>query len=241
MSLCIKVEDLTKCYKDHEVITNLNLSVDEGEVVVFRGPSGIGKSTFLRCLTYLEPFQKGCVRIGDLEIRAGIDERKERAMIRRLRTQLGFVFQFFNLFPHLTVLENVTLGPVNVLNVSRDKARERAMGLLSRVGLAEKANAQPGALSGGQRQRVGIARALAMNPKAVLFDEPTSSLDPEMREEIVEVVEDFAKDGLTMLIVTHEASFIERIATRVIKFGARCAILSDERKMGRDSTKPARS
>ena len=224
----IKVEHLSKFYKDHQVIKDLDIVIEEGEIVVFTGPSGIGKSTFLRCLTYLEPFQNGTVRVDDLTLHANMDEKKERKKIRSVRTQIGFVFQFFNLFPHLTVLENLTIGPAQVLNVSSEKAREEAFRLLRRVGLEEKAYVHPGALSGGQRQRVGIARALAMHPKAIFFDEPTSSLDPEMKQEIVDVMENCAKDGLTMLIVTHEAAFIERMATRLIKFGAQCKIESDQ-------------
>ncbi len=230
MPLSIKVENLSKHYGDQLVIDRLNLEITEGEVVVFKGPSGVGKSTFLRCLTYLEPFQNGAVRIGDLRIQANMDTRKERLKIKTLRQELGFVFQFFNLFPHLTVLENVMLGPLKVRGENPEKARYEAMSLLKRTGLEHKANAYPLALSGGQQQRVGITRALAMHPKAILFDEPTSSLDPEMKEEIVQVIQDFAKDGLTMLIVTHEPAVIEWIATRVIKLGPQCVIQSDEIK-----------
>jgi ABC-type polar amino acid transport system ATPase subunit len=228
---------LTKYYKDLLVINNLSIQVEEGEVVIFQGPSGVGKSTFLRCLTYLEPFQKGCVRVGDLEIPAGIHPHKERQKIKRLREQLGFVFQFFNLFPHLTVLENLTLGPIKVLNLPREQAREEALDLLRRVGLEEKVDAYPNSLSGGQSQRIAIARALAMRPKALLFDEPTSSLDPEMKEEMVQVIEESARDGLTLLIVTHEAAVIERIATRVVKFGPECCILSDEHRLSEASAR----
>ncbi len=232
MSLCIKVDGLTKYYKDHLVIDGLTLSVDEGEVVVFQGPSGVGKSTFLRCLTYLEPFQKGSVRAGDLELRAGMDLKIDYPTIQLVRERLGFVFQFFNLFPHLTVLQNLTIGPTKVLKLPEEKATAEAMALLKRVGLEQKAGAFPAALSGGQQQRVGIARALAMHPRAVLFDEPTSSLDPAMKHEIIEVMEGFARDGLTMLIVTHEPAFIQRIATRTVEFGPHCKILSDDRKRG---------
>jgi ABC-type polar amino acid transport system ATPase subunit len=230
MSLCIDVQGLSKSYKDNLVVENLSLKVQEGEIVVFKGPSGVGKSTFLRCLTYLEPFQQGLVRVGDWTLRAGMDERGEQKTITMIREQLGFVFQFFNLFPHLTVLQNLTLGPVKVLGKPVEEAEADAMALLKRVGLAEKARLFPHTLSGGQKQRVGIARALAMKPKAVLFDEPTSSLDPEMKGEIVEVMEDFAEDGLTMLIVTHEPQVVERIATRTVKFGPRCCIESDNRR-----------
>lgn len=230
MSLCIKLENLHKKYDENIVIRDLSLTIEQGEVVVFKGPSGIGKSTLLRCMTYLEPFQKGTVRVGDLSLHANMDERKESAIIRQVRTQLGFVFQFFNLFPHLTVTQNLTLAPVEVLGKSAEQAREEAVQLLSRVGLKEKADFFPGQLSGGQRQRVGIARALAMKPKAILFDEPTASLDPEMKSEIVQVMSDLAADGMTMLIVTHEPAVVEGIASRVVQFGGGLEILSDETK-----------
>jgi ABC-type polar amino acid transport system ATPase subunit len=228
MSLCIEVEGLSKSYKDHRVIEGLSLKVEEGETVIFKGPSGVGKSTFLRCLTYLEPFQEGLVRVGSWTLHANMDQRREQKTITMIREQLGFVFQFFELFPHLTVLRNLTLGPVKVLNLPEAQAESEAMALLKRVGLAEKARLYPHMLSGGQKQRVGIARALAMRPKAILFDEPTSSLDPEMKGEIVEVMEDFADDGLTMLVVTHEPQVMEKIASRVVRFGPGCAVVSDE-------------
>jgi len=229
MSLCIKVQNLTKSYRDHVVVRDLSISVAEGEVVVFKGPSGVGKSTFLRCLTYLEPFEKGTVHVGDVSLEASLDPRREKNKIQAVRAQLGFVFQFFNLFGHLSVLENLMIGPVQVRKTAPAEARADALRLLERVGLAEKAAAFPNALSGGQQQRVAIARALAMKPKAILFDEPTSSLDPEMKEEIVRVIADLSRDKLTMLIVTHEPAFLERIATRVVWFGPQCAVLSDER------------
>ncbi len=225
--LCIDVKGLAKSYGDHVVIDDLSLRVEEGEVVVFQGPSGVGKSTFLRCLTYLEPFQKGLVRVGDIVIEAGLDVRRHRDRVRHLREQVGFVFQFFNLFPHLTILENLALGPVHVQNRPRAVVEKEARALLDRVGLAAKAAAFPHALSGGQKQRVGIARALAMRPRAVLFDEPTSALDPEMKNDVVDVIADFAKDGLTLLIVTHEPAVVERVATRVVRFGPACRVLDD--------------
>lgn len=228
MSLCIKVENLTKHYNGNLIIDNLNLSVDEGEIVVFQGPSGIGKSTFLRCLTYLETFQKGKIIAGNIEINAEDGIKNDSEKVKLLREQLGFVFQFFNLFPHLTVLENLIIGPVKVHKHPIEKAKEEAMHLLGRVGLLNKENAYPSALSGGQMQRVCIARALSMHPRAILFDEPTSSLDPEMKSEIVKVIEDFGSE-ITMLIVTHEPAVVERIASRIIKFGPHCSILSDEK------------
>lgn len=223
----IKIKNLAKNYGDHKIIQDLSLVIHPGEVIVFKGPSGIGKSTFLRCLTYLEPFQNGSIQVGEHILNANLDRRKERETIRAVRTQLGFVFQFFNLFPHLSVLENLTLGPVQVLKRNPNQVHEEVLHLLERVGLAEKANFLPGQLSGGQRQRVGIARALAMKPQAILFDEPTSSLDPEMKGEIVRVMNSLAKDGMTMLIVTHEPAVVEAIATRIVSFGKGLKVLSD--------------
>ncbi len=228
MPFQIKTENLGKNYGHNAVIRDLSLTINQGEVVIFKGPSGIGKSTFLRCLTYLEPFQKGSVSVGNFKLHANMDLRKERDQIRSVRTQLGFVFQFFNLFPHLTVIQNLMLGPVQVLKKPEGETKEEALKLLARVGLTEKADFLPGQLSGGQRQRVGIARALAMKPKAILFDEPTSSLDPEMKGEIVKVMSDLAREGMTMLIVTHEPAVVEGIATRIVQFGAGLDILSDQ-------------
>ena len=225
----IKVKNLGKSYGKNEIIRDLSLDISSGEVIVFKGPSGIGKSTLLRSLTYLEPFQKGSIEVGNYVLNANLDRRKERETIRAVRTQLGFVFQFFNLFPHLTVIENLMLGPVEVLKKEKSIVREEALKLLARVGLSEKADFYPGQLSGGQRQRVGIARALAMKPKAILFDEPTSSLDPEMKGEIVRVMEDLAKDGMTMLVVTHEPAVVEKIATRIIQFASGLEIVSDKK------------
>lgn len=226
----IEIKGLSKRFGNHWIVRDLHLEIQEGEIVVFRGPSGIGKSTLLRCLTYLEPFQEGSVRVGPLTLHPGMDERRNHKTIVAVRQLLGFVFQSFNLFPHLSVLENITIGPVKVLRRPPEQARHDAFELLRRVGLEHKAASYPLSLSGGQQQRVGIARALAMRPKGILFDEPTSSLDPAMKREIVEVMEDFAHDGLTMVIVTHEPTFIRRIATRVVEFGPGCAIVSDTKK-----------
>ncbi|HCM42174.1 MAG TPA: polar amino acid ABC transporter ATP-binding protein [Candidatus Omnitrophica bacterium] len=223
----IKVKNLGKSYGKNEIIRDLSLDINSGEVIVFKGPSGIGKSTLLRSLTYLEPFQKGSIEVGNYVLNANLDRRKERETIRAVRTQLGFVFQFFNLFPHLTVIENLTLAPIQVLRKSKEEALEDAQKLLKKVGLEEKANFHPEQLSGGQRQRVGIARALAMKPKAILFDEPTSSLDPEMKGEIVRAMSDLASEGMTMLIVTHEPAVVEGIASRIVSFGAGLEVLSD--------------
>ncbi len=224
----IEITQLTKQFAAQTIISGLSLTVDRGERVIFQGPSGIGKSTFLRCLTYLEPFQGGMVRVGTLEILPGMTESRDHIRLVALRQQLGFVFQFFHLFPHLTVLENMVLGPTKVLGRSHEEACNTAMDLLTRVGLAHKSGVYPATLSGGQQQRVGIARALAMRPQALLLDEPTSALDPQMKNEIVTVLEDFAKDGLTLLLVTHEAAMIERIATRIVQFGPQCRVLSDQ-------------
>lgn len=225
----IKVKNLGKSYGKNEIIRDLSLEINSGEVIVFKGPSGIGKSTLLRSLTYLEPFQKGSIQVGDDVLNANLDRGKERETIRAVRTQLGFVFQFFNLFPHLTVIQNLMLAPVEVLKKPKDEVYAEALKLLKRVGLEEKANFHPEQLSGGQRQRVGIARALAMKPKAILFDEPTSSLDPEMKSEIVRVMSDLAADGMTMLIVTHEPAVVEGIASRIVQFGLGLEIVSDKK------------
>jgi len=214
----IEIRSLTKRYGDHLVIDRLSIDIQEGEMVIFQGPSGIGKSTFLRCLTALEPFQEGTIKVGGVQVHAGMDEDRDHALILSLRQQMGYVFQFFNLFPHLTVLENLTIGPIKVLNKPENEASEDALKLLKRVGLEQKARQYPSALSGGQQQRVAIARALAMKPRAILFDEPTSSLDPDMKKEIIQVIEEFRKDRLTMLIVTHEPDFVRRIASRVVTF-----------------------
>lgn len=218
----IEVSHLHKRFQDHVVIEDLSVSVEKGEVVIFQGPSGVGKSTFLRCLTLLEPFQKGTIRVGDVVLKAGMDELHDRRIIRPLRRELGFVFQSFHLFPHLSVLDNVTLGPRRVLEVPEGVARKEGLALLEQVGLTSKAGAFPRMLSGGQQQRVGIARALAMKPEAILFDEPTSSLDPAMKAEIVDVMADLK--GMTLLIVTHEPAVMQRLPHRVVNFGLGCTI-----------------
>ncbi|MBI4669913.1 MAG: amino acid ABC transporter ATP-binding protein [Elusimicrobia bacterium] len=223
----IEIKNLSKRFNSNWIIKNLSLTINEGEIVVVQGPSGIGKSTLLRCLTYLTPFEKGYIRVGSLQLEAGMDDRKHHGTILGVRQQLGFVFQSFNLFPHLSVIDNLTIGPIKVLGQTRERARKRAMALLRRIGLKHKADEYPMALSGGQQQRVAIGRALALRPKGILFDEPTSNLDPVMKGEIVDVMEDFAQDGLTMIIVTHEPAVIERMAARIVEFGPHCSIVSE--------------
>ncbi|WP_020205664.1 amino acid ABC transporter ATP-binding protein [Cupriavidus sp. WS] len=205
----IHIHDLHKHYGDHHVLRGVGLHVDRGQVVCLIGPSGSGKSTVLRCINGLESYDGG-------EILA-FGERVERAGkgIHHLRSRMGMVFQRFNLFPHRSVLENVMEGPVYVQGESRDKARGEALALLEKVGLAAKAHAWPAQLSGGQQQRVAIARALAMKPEAMLFDEPTSALDPELVGDVLEVMRDLAREGMTMIVVTHEMGFAREVTDRV--------------------------
>jgi polar amino acid transport system ATP-binding protein len=205
----IRVTDLEKRFGQHRVLQGVSLHVDAGEVVCLIGPSGSGKSTVLRCINGLESYEGG-------EVRA-FGERVERGSknIHRLRSRMGMVFQRFNLFPHRTVLQNVMEGPVYVLRESPAQARDEAMALLAKVGLAEKAQAFPAQLSGGQQQRVAIARALAMKPEAMLFDEPTSALDPELVGDVLGVMRALASEGMTMIVVTHEMGFAREVADRV--------------------------
>ncbi len=191
------------------MLKDIDLGVDKSEVVVIIGPSGSGKSTPLRCVNGLEPIQQGSLVVDGINV---VDRQK----LRVLRQEIGFVFQSFNLYPHRTVLDNVTLAPIKVRKVPRAEAEERAMSYLSRVGIADQANKYPAKLSGGQQQRAAIARALAMNPKIMLFDEPTSALDPEMIAEVLNTMIDLAKGGMTMLVVTHEIGFAREVADRVI-------------------------
>ena len=206
----IKVNDLRKKFNDVEVLTGITEEIAEGEVVVVIGPSGSGKSTFLRCLNLLETPDGGEVIIDGEQINLpGVD-------VDRLRRKMGMVFQHFNLFPHLTVLENITLAPEKVNGLTAEAAKEKAMALLERVGLKEKANEYPASLSGGQKQRIAIARALAMDPEILLFDEPTSALDPEMVGEVLDVMKNLAKNGMTMVVVTHEMGFAREVGTRLL-------------------------
>ena len=206
----IEVKGLEKRFKRLEVLRGIDIDIHKGDVVAVIGPSGSGKSTFLRCLNLLEEPTGGQI------IFEGADITSKETNIDVMRQKIGMVFQQFNLFAHMTVLQNVMLGPVDVLGVSKDEARERAMDLLSRVGVAEQADKVPAQLSGGQQQRVAIARSLAMQPKAMLLDEPTSALDPEMINEVLEVMVRLAQQGMTMIVITHEMSFARRVADRVV-------------------------
>ena len=204
----IEIKGLCKSFGDHEVLKGIDQNVDEGEVLCIVGPSGSGKSTMLRCINRLEEPSGGEIYIdGELVTESNVDA---------MRTKMGMVFQSFNLFPHKSVLENLTIGPVNVKKEDKNEAEANGMALLERVGLAEKANEYPRNLSGGQQQRVAIARALAMDPEVMLFDEPTSALDPEMVGEVLDVMKSLAKDGMTMVVVTHEMGFAKEVADKVI-------------------------
>ena len=204
----IEIKGLCKSFGDHEVLKGIDQNVDEGEVLCIVGPSGSGKSTMLRCINRLEEPSGGEIYIdGELVTESNVDA---------MRTKMGMVFQSFNLFPHKSVLENLTIGPVNVKKEDKNEAEANGMALLERVGLAEKANEYPRNLSGGQQQRVAIARALAMDPEVMLFDEPTSALDPEMVGEVLDVMKSLAKDGMTMVVVTHGMGFAKEVADKVI-------------------------
>ena len=214
----IAVERLVKSYRATRVLHGIDHTQERGETVVLIGPSGCGKSTFLRCLNQLEIADSGRITIGDLTVEAGHAPRtrEERERQGQLRRRAGMVFQQFNLFPHLTVLQNITAAPTIVKGTSRAEAEATARELLAKVGLADKAGAHPGQLSGGQQQRVAIARALAMQPEVMLFDEPTSALDPELRDEVLGVMRQLAEEGMTMIVVTHEMQFARDVADRVV-------------------------
>jgi len=206
----IQVKNLKKSFGTNEILKDINVDIKSQEVVVVIGPSGSGKSTFLRCLNMLELITGGHILI------EGIDLTDKKTDINKVRTEVGMVFQQFNLFPHKTVIENIMLAPIKVRNISAQKAKEKGLELLRKVGLEEKANVYPDSLSGGQKQRVAIARALAMQPKVMLFDEPTSALDPEMVGEVLEVMKQLAKEGMTMVVVTHEMGFAREVGDRVL-------------------------
>jgi len=208
----IVCRDVHKWFGDFHVLRGISLTMQKGEVVVICGPSGSGKSTFIRTINRLEEHQRGQIIVD------GIELTHDLRNIEAIRREVGMVFQQFNLFPHLTVMQNITLAPVWVLKMKKSEAQEIAMQLLERVGIPEQANKYPGQLSGGQQQRVVIARALAMTPKIMLFDEPTSALDPEMIKEVLDVMKELARSGMTMIVVTHEMGFAREVADRIIFF-----------------------
>lgn len=206
----IKVENLTKSFGELEVLKGINQEIKDGEVVVVIGPSGSGKSTFLRCLNLLEEPTSGKIFVDDEEITTkDID-------INKVREEMGMVFQSFNLFNNLNIIDNITLAPTLVKKMEKEEAEKKAMELLKRVGLPDKRDSYPKSLSGGQKQRIAIARALAMNPKVMLFDEPTSALDPEMVGEVLDIMKDLAKEGMTMVVVTHEMGFAREVGDRIL-------------------------
>ena len=210
MNVKVKIENLHKSFKDNNVLQGINLDVNEGEVVCVIGPSGSGKSTMLRCINLLEKPTKGTITVDGYEI------TEKKADINKIRRNIGMVFQQFNLFPHLTVEQNIIMAPVDAKLATKEEAKKEAQRLLERVGLLDKKDAYPHSLSGGQQQRVAIARALAMHPDVMLFDEPTSALDPEMVGEVLAVMKELANDGMTMICVTHEMGFAREVADRVI-------------------------
>jgi len=205
----IKLENVHKSFGKNEVLKGIDLRIEKGQVVVIIGPSGSGKSTVLRTMNYLEAPTSGKVIVDGMDL-------SDKSKLNEVRTEVGMVFQNFNLFPHMTVMENLTLAQTKVRKTSSDEAKKIGQALLDRVGLGDKANAYPDSLSGGQKQRVAIARALAMKPKVMLFDEPTSALDPEMVREVLDVMKSLAEEGMTMVIVTHEMSFAKEVADRVL-------------------------
>ncbi len=209
MSNVIEIERLDKFYGPFQALTDINLTVAQGEVVVILGPSGSGKSTLIRCINLLEPYQGGDIRVSGQRVENG-------AKLAGIRCEVGMVFQNFNLYPHLTVLANVALAPVRVRGMNRRDAQARARLLLEKVGMSSHADKYPSQLSGGQQQRVAIARTMAMEPRVILFDEPTSALDPEMVGEVLDVMQNLARSGVTMIVVTHEMGFARKVADRVI-------------------------
>lgn len=218
----IEIKDLCKSYGKHEILKNINTTICKGEVIAIVGPSGCGKSTFLRSLNLLEKPESGSI------IFEGTDLLDNKTDVNLLRQKIGMVFQQFNLFPHMTVKENIMLAPVKLKGISQEAAEKKANELLVRVGLLEKADAYPATLSGGQKQRIAIARTMAMNPDVILFDEPTSALDPEMVGEVLTIMKELANDGMTMVVVTHEMGFAKEVATRVL--------FIDEKNIKEDAT-----
>ena len=218
----IEVKDLCKSYGENTVLENLSTNIYKGEVIAIIGPSGCGKSTFLRSLNLLERPESGSIRFN------GVDITDKKVNINKVREKIGMVFQQFNLFPNMTVKENIMLAPTKLKIMGKEQASQKADELLSRVGLSDKADAYPGNLSGGQKQRIAIARTMAMNPDVILFDEPTSALDPEMVGEVLEIMKELASDGMTMVVVTHEMGFAREVASRVI--------FIDEKQIMEDTT-----
>lgn len=206
----IEFKNVNKYYGDFQVLKDINLTINKGEVVVIIGPSGSGKSTLLRCMNRLETISDGSLTIN------GVELHDKKTDINKLRRKIGMVFQHFYLYPHKTVLENIMLAPVKALGQSKEEAKKTALAYLEKVGIPEKADAYPSQLSGGQQQRVAIARGLAMHPEIMLFDEPTSALDPEMIGEVLDVMKHLAKEGMTMVVVTHEMGFAKEVADRII-------------------------
>ena len=206
----ITFRNVNKWFGKLHVLNDVNFEVDAGEVVVICGPSGSGKSTLIRCINKLEDIQQGEIIVDNIQI------HNKRVNLTHLRAEIGFVFQQFNLYPHMTALENIILAPINVRKISRSEAQDLGFSLLDKVGIREKADSYPSQLSGGQQQRVAIARGLAMRPKIMLFDEPTSALDPEMINEVLDVMRDLAREGMTMIVVTHEMGFAREVADRVV-------------------------
>ena len=208
----IRVENMTKSFGKDVVLKDINTEINKGDIIAIIGPSGCGKSTFIRTLNLLEQPTAGSIYVHDVDI------TNKKVDINKIRQKVGMVFQHFNLFPNLTILENITLAPVKTGQTSQEEADKKAMELLERVGLVDKAKAYPDTLSGGQKQRIAIVRALAMNPEILLFDEPTSALDPEMVGEVLSLMKELAKDGMTMVVVTHEMGFAREVANRVMFF-----------------------
>jgi general L-amino acid transport system ATP-binding protein len=226
----IETEEVEKWFGHFQALRGITTMVRRGEVVVVLGPSGSGKSTFIRCINRLERHDRGRIVVDGIELTDDIRD------IEQVRSEIGMVFQSFNLFPHLTVLQNITLAPRNVLSQPKPEAEEKAMELLGRVGIPEQATKYPAQLSGGQQQRVAIARALAMEPKIMLFDEPTSALDPEMIKEVLDVMAELARSGMTMIVVTHEIGFAKAAADRVLFFDE--GLIVEESTPGRFFTEP---
>ena len=219
----ISIENISKWYGTFQVLTDCTTKVDKGEVVVVCGPSGSGKSTLIKCVNALEPFQKGDISVD------GVSVGNPKTNLPKLRSHVGMVFQHFELFPHLSITDNLTLGQIKVLGRNKEEAKQRGLKLLDRVGLIAQKDKFPGQLSGGQQQRVAIARALSMDPICMLFDEPTSALDPEMINEVLDVMVQLAKEGMTMMVVTHEMGFARKVAHRVI-FMDQGKIVEDAKK-----------